>query len=407
MARTLVGALAERRPACQLLLLTRSSSHDELADLDAPNVRREVTLHDAPPGECGGWRRRAFAAVDGLPPPAARYISDRLVRIRYAVRNHGPMAHSLRDKGVDLLYCPFTRPQYAEPSVPVVCTVHDLQHVALPEFFGALERAEREHSFRMACHRATFVTAISDFTRASVITHGGLQPSATRTIYLRMAGRLALPAGPHDQVLRRLELRPGRFLLYPANFWRHKNHEILLDAFARCAKNGLPSDIALVCTGARDARQSAIAGLATDLGIAGRLRFPGHVSDLELAALVSECSGIVFPSLFEGFGLPVLEAMSAGVPVACSNCAALPEITAGAALLFDPRSSAEIADAMVRLVLDSSLRTRLVNSGPLRAAQFNDTARMGDEFWQLFDDATAQATMGHTGERRMTGARVT
>jgi hypothetical protein len=120
------------------------------------------------------------------------------------------------------------------------------------------------------------------------------------------------------------------------------------------------------------------------MNLGDRILFPGYLPNTELAVLVANCAGMIFPSLYEGFGLPVIEAMAAGVPVACSNTASLPEVTADAAILFDPRIPTQIAQAMISLVDNQTLRIQLINAGRLRAAEFCDSERMTTEYLQLF-----------------------
>jgi glycosyltransferase involved in cell wall biosynthesis len=117
--------------------------------------------------------------------------------------------------------------------------------------------------------------------------------------------------------------------------------------------------------------------------------FPGYLPNAELAALIANCTGVIFPSLFEGFGLPIIEAMAAGVPVACSNITSLPEVAAEAAILFDPRVPTQIVQAMIALVEDETLRAQLIQAGLQRAAEFSDSGRMAREYWQLFQHALA------------------
>jgi glycosyltransferase involved in cell wall biosynthesis len=122
-----------------------------------------------------------------------------------------------------------------------------------------------------------------------------------------------------------------------------------------------------------------------------RILFPGYLSTADLAALMANCTALVFPSLYEGFGLPVIEAMAAGVPVACSNTTSLPEVAADAAIFFDPRVPTQIANAMISLLQNDALRNRLIDSGLKRSAEFSDVARMAREYWQLFELAFAEA----------------
>jgi glycosyltransferase involved in cell wall biosynthesis len=289
----------------------------------------------------------------------------------------------------DLLFCPFTATTYFEPGIPTVCTIYDLQYKTYPEFFAAEDVAHRDRTFIEACRHATALTAISDYSRDSAVAHGNLDPERIRTIHLRMAQRISHEAEHDKAVLSFLGLTPQRYLIYPANFWKHKNHEMLLTAFGMACHERLAADIKLVCTGAPGVRQVWLMSAAHNMNLADRVLFPGHLPNAELAALMANCSGVVFPSLYEGFGLPVIEAMAAGVPVACSNATSLPEVAADAAIFFDPRIPTQIAQAMASLVEDEALRARLIQAGQQRATEFSDVERMAGEYWDLFQYALA------------------
>jgi glycosyltransferase involved in cell wall biosynthesis len=307
-------------------------------------------------------------------------------KLKIALKRGGSGA-LLRDMGVDLLFCPFTAPTYFEPRIPTVCTIYDLQYKTYPGFFAAEDVVHREHTFIEACGRAAALTAISDYSRYSAITHGNLDPERIRTIHLRMAQRIPPGVENGKAILDRLGLVPQRYLVYPANFWKHKNHEMLLTAFGVACHEGLPPDIKLVCTGAPGTRQAWLMIAARTMNLGDRILFPGYLPNAELAALMADCSGVVFPSLYEGFGLPVIEAMAAGVPVACSNTTSLPEVAAEAAILFDPRVPSQIAQAIISLVENDALCVRLIQAGLQRAAEFSDTERMAREYWDLFQYA--------------------
>src|SRR6185369_8081596 len=259
----------------------------------------------------------------------------------------------------DLLFCPFTAPTYREARTPTVCTIYDVQFRDYPQFFTPEDVVQRERAFLEACAGATALAAISDYSRESAIAAGHLDPQRIRTIYLRLAHASPPDEARAAKVRARLRLQPGRFLLYPANFWKHKNHEMLFTAFAIATRNGLPGDVKLACTGAPSPRAPWLEQAARAMGLGERVVLPGFLDDADFTAMASRSAGLVFPSLYEGFGMPVLDAMAQGVPVACSNVAALPEIAGGAALLFDPRQPDDIGKAMVSLVTDSQLRERL------------------------------------------------
>jgi glycosyltransferase involved in cell wall biosynthesis len=386
----LLRQLTAMAPATQFVLLTQAASHEELSTLDRPNVERRIVIGAVQASTVRPRLKRLASRISPLVGGRARRVLSRVgYRLNMKMKRRGA-GTLLRDLDVDLLFCPFTAPTYFEPGIPTVCTIYDLQYKTYPEFFAPEDVAHRSQTFIDASRRATALAAISDYSRQSAIVHGELDPSRIRTIHLRMARRIAPEAGQSTQVLARLGLTPQRYLIYPANFWKHKNHEMLLAAFGMaCADGEFPADIRLVCTGSPGARQEWLKSAAHGMNLGDRVVFPGYLPNAELAALISNCNGVVFPSLYEGFGLPVLEAMAADVPVACSNTTSLPEVAADAAILFDPRIPSQIAEAMIALISDTALRTRLIEAGRSRVDAFSDSKRMADEYWDLFQYALA------------------
>lgn len=383
----LLRRLANMAPQTQFILLTQAASHKELATLDRPNMRRQLVAGTVLTNSLRSRLMSLVSRIFSHLPLRLRSALSRLGQLLDTLRRRESSGSLLRDLHVDLLYCPFTAPTYFELGIPAVCTIYDLQHKTYPQFFDAAEVAHRDHIFAVACRRATALTAISEYSRDSAIVHGRLDPTRIRTIHLRMAQRIA-PSAKHDKgILNRLGLTPQRYLIYPANFWKHKNHEMLLTAFGMACHGGLAADIKLVCTGAPGARQEWLISAAHSMKLGDRILFPGYLPNTELAALMTNCRGVMFPSLYEGFGLPVIEAMAAGVPVACSNTTSLPEVAADAAILFDPRVPTQIAKAIISLVEDEPLRAHLIETGQLRAAVFSDSKRMASEYWQLFEYA--------------------
>ena len=393
----LLCQLARLTENTQLILLTQACSHDELAFLDSANVQRQMVLGSlTTPTVRSRFRQFGTRLVLQLPRRVSAWVGHTAHQI--AIRGSKTM---LRDQGIDLLFCPFTAPTYFEPGLPMICTIYDLQYKTYPQFFSPEDIRHREWTFVEACRRATAFAAISDYSRDSAIAHGSLDPARIRTIHLRMSQRITSRGdGRPPAVLDRLGLTPARYLLYPANFWKHKNHEMLLTAFGIARKQSMPEDIMLVCTGAPGARQEWLMNAARVMNLTDRVLFPGYLPNTELAALMANCSGMVFPSMYEGFGLPVIEAMAAGVPVACSNTTSLPEVVGDGAILFDPRIPTQIAQAMVSLVKDKALCARLIQAGLQRAREFSDTERMAKEYWDLF--CFAVANVKH--ENLLTGA---
>jgi len=390
----LLRRLAIMAPHTQFVLLTQAASHEELATLDQTNMRRLMVIA---PAVAESLRSRLAGLASLVLPHLPARLRHTFSRVGYHLNlmlKRSTSKALLRDLGADLLFCPFTAPTYFEPGIPTVCTIHDLQYKTYPEYFTAEDIAHRDRSFAEACRRARVLTAISDYSRDSAIFHGKLDPERIRTIHHRTAQRVASQTEHDQSVLKRLGLAPRRYLMYPANFWQHKNHEMLLTAFGVARSSGLPPDIRLVCTGSPGARQERLIRTARIMNLADHVLFPGYLPNAELAALLTHCNGMVFPSLYEGFGLPVIEAMAAGIPVACSNITSLPEVTGDAAILFDPRSPSQIAHAILSLVQDEMLRARLIEAGLQRANEFSDTERMAREYWDLFQYAVTDEKPG-------------
>src|SRR5439155_3517680 len=160
---------------------------------------------------------------------------------------------------------------------------------------------------------------------------------------------------------------PDRYIVYPAQTWPHKNHLRLIEALADLRQRG--TTIPLVSTGRATEHMGAIRRRVDELGLGSQVRFLGYLAPAEFDAVLARATALVFPSLFEGWGLPVVEAFALGIPVACSNAAALPEVARSAALLFDPHNTEAIARSVLRVWQDEALRDELRRRGKARAAE--------------------------------------
>ena len=288
----------------------------------------------------------------------------------------------------DLIFSPFTGISYPESGLPTVTVVHDMQYRSYPQFFEESDLSERISNFEQVRRHSTVVVCISEHVRRSVVESGGFAPERVNTILTRLSSRL-LPA-PIDEasrILRHCGVRPGRYLLYPANFWPHKNHRMLLTALGMYHARNPGSDLAVVCTGEPDSHMHDLIAARDQFSLNERLHFPGFVTEAELAQLYRACRAVVFPSLYEGFGLPVLEAMSFGKPVVTSNAGSLPEVAADAALYFDPRNPEELVKALERLETESEELDELVAHGFERARIFGKTELMCREYAEVFERA--------------------
>ena len=377
LAVELIRHLGRSAPRCEFILLTSEKSHEELEFLETANVRRLCTARPESAGSLAlgmGLRARRLL-LKFLPEGALRQAG----KLYSAVFDNQPRRTSLlRQIEADLLFCPFTGVLFFDPAVPVVSLVHDLQYLYYPEFFEPEARQERDRHFRHVCRLASRLICVSEYTRTTVLEQTDLSRDRVIAIPSAPQKRLAAPA--------RLETQPGRYLLYPANFWRHKNHEMLLTAFGMYRAGHPESLLKLVLTGAPGARRDELMAATRRMGLAKWVEFPGYLPDDEFSTLLAGCTAMIFPSLFEGFGMPVLEAMAAGAPVLCSNRTSLPEVAGEAALLFDPRRPGEIVDAITRLERSPELRRTLVERGKQRVNSFSGPEDMAAGYLKVFED---------------------
>ena len=382
----LIRQLALDHPDTHFVLLTNEASHAELAGLDGPNVSRRLVW--PPIRRWNAWPRvhNAISNWRALRALAPLYRLFYWLWIRSVRRNSVALLDQLR---ADLLFCPFTLSLFRQPRIPTVGIVYDLQHRSYAQFFSRTELLRRDQELGEACRVNSRIAVISDYVRSTLLDQMQIEPERVSTIYIRMAHWFSGTVADTEKTLRRFALEPQKFFLYPANYWRHKNHESLIAAFAKARSAGLPAQMKLAFTGAPSERMSELQKIAEVGGLAQAVCFLGFVSADEFQVVLGAARAVVFPSLYEGFGMPVVEAMAVGCPVACSRGTSLTEIAADAALLFDPCSSDEIADAMIRLAIDDSLRADLITRGKQRAASFCDTHEMTREYWRLMEQAAS------------------
>jgi glycosyltransferase involved in cell wall biosynthesis len=293
-------------------------------------------------------------------------------------RWRGHLHELIRQQELDLWFCPLMYALPVETVVPVVNTIPDLQHEHFPEFFSTRELALRTMGYRYSCTKAAATIGISDFVSRDLIKRYGLD--GTRTVGVPLALDPSYTVGP-DVVSRladdvRLKYRlEDPFIYYPANGWRHKNHETLVRAFKIIREKR--RDLRLVLTGCEFDVMDRLRPIFESLDEAHAVRHLGYVERRDTIGLYAAASVMVFPSLFEGFGLPLLEAMHFGTPVVCSAVASIPEIAGDAAIYVEPGDPAALGEAVLRLLEDEMLRERLVEAGRERVRQFSftETAR--------------------------------
>ncbi len=283
---------------------------------------------------------------------------------------------TIEGAGVDIMH--FVSQGAFLTEVPSIYQPHDLQHLHLPQFFSPRDRASREQCYRAYCEQADLVVMMTAFGRDDIARHYGI-PFGRIAVVPWAPVLDAYPAATRDNLeeLRRAHGLPATFAYFPAQTWPHKNHLGLVRALA-LLKRRYGLQVPLVCSGSKNAFFPKIRREVRNLRLEDQVIFTGFVSPLEVRGLYQLARLLVFPTKFEGFGMPLFEAFCSGLPAACSDISPLSEQAGDAALLFDPDRPEQIADAIARLWTDDALRGELAERGRARVAQFTweRTARM-------------------------------
>ncbi|HHX42607.1 MAG TPA: glycosyltransferase family 4 protein [Chloroflexi bacterium] len=253
-----------------------------------------------------------------------------------------------------------------------VATVHDLGYLYYPEAHTRWSRWYLGWSTRHNARASRRVIVDSLATRDDLVRWYGVDPAKTVVAYPAGVRDLAPVADPDKIASVRRRYDTGeRYVLYVGTLQPRKNLETLVRAFAQLARRSLlPRDTRLVLAGRRGWLTEELDAAIAASGCAERIVLPGYVAGEDLATLLSGALAFVMPSWYEGFGLPVLEAMACGTPVVCSRAASLPEVAGDAALLFDPADEGGLAAALARLAAEPALRAELALRGLRRARAF-------------------------------------
>jgi glycosyltransferase involved in cell wall biosynthesis len=275
---------------------------------------------------------------------------------------------SLESEGFDVVHFP-TQMAFLT-SIPSIYQPWDLQHLHYPQFFSEEEYAGREMRYQAFCRQAAYVCVQTEWTRRDVIERYGL--AAGKVVVVRWGSVFSSYREPSDATRRAASERlglSGQFFFYPAVTWPHKNHAVIFRALRVLRERARVVDVYF--TGATTEFRAQLDELAGSLGVLEQVHSLGFVTSDELQTLFQESTAMLFPSKFEGLGLPVLEAFHAGVPVVCANATVLPEVAQDAALYFDPDSPEELAGQMIRMLDEPDLRRVLIEKGRQVLSQFS------------------------------------
>ncbi|HZL48548.1 MAG TPA: glycosyltransferase family 1 protein [Solirubrobacteraceae bacterium] len=324
----------------------------------------------APQTRFTAFINREAAAAGGGPwgelLPAVTVPVNARNRVQWVLGEQTLLPRLAARAGVDLLHSlASTAPLWGR--FRRVVTVHDLIYARFPEAHAGIRDKGMKVLVPQAVRRSHRVIADSRSTREDLIELIGASPERIDVVPLGLGGVRREAPLPERELRERFELGERRVLLSLSAKRPHKNLLALIGALALLPGEGRPL---LVLPGYHTAHEAELRERAAQAGVAADVRFLGWMSGPEIEGLWAIAAAFVFPSLYEGFGLPVLEAMARGVPVACSDASSLPEVAGDAALLFDPRQESAIAEALRRLLNDAALCERLRARGLTRVAEF-------------------------------------
>ena len=289
----------------------------------------------------------------------------------YSVAEQLRVPLALRREGVTL----FHAPHYVLPPLVAcrsVVTIHDCIHLMFPQYLpNRLAHTYARMSISLAARRATRVLTVSESSKRDILRFVDAPPEKIDVIYNAYDERFGVEPREEDvvRVRERYQLH-DEFVLYAGNVKPHKNLERLIQAFDLVRRRGL-DHLKLVLIGDEISRYAALRRAVHRHQLHKYVRFLGYLPETTLAVMYRLAGVFVFPSLYEGFGLPPLEAMASGTPVVTSNVSSLPEVAGEAAVLVDPYEPTAIADGIYRVLTDESLRRNLRQRGLARASQFS------------------------------------
>jgi glycosyltransferase involved in cell wall biosynthesis/predicted O-methyltransferase YrrM len=424
-------------PECEYVLLTSDDAHEELSWLDAPNVRRlcvnqrtklpgtgedvvdktapsqmsnsvDVELNDSVVEtdevsisqrgsltENFGINRSNLIHMVGvvLEKVLPSELYSRIYRFYKRDSFQAEIKKELLDFEPDLLFCPFTAPFYHNANVPTVIVVYDLLYKVYPQFFSGEQIYHTSKYLRESCEVASKLICISDYTRGMLIDECNISAERAITIPISLCNLIEkVDETVADMVLDSLGLEKGGYFIYPANFWHHKNHEMMLSVFNIYVNRNPDSTKKLVFTGAPGDRMDYLKDIVKRMGLSESVIFAGYLDVRSFSAVLDHSYVMVFPSLFEGFGIPLLEAMSFDVPVLSSNRTSLPEVGGNAVHYFDPRKPDEILDALELVEEDEDYRQKLINNGRRRVADFPDPVEWAHNYFDIFQEVVSEGT---------------
>jgi glycosyltransferase involved in cell wall biosynthesis len=334
------------------------------------NLLRQLARQDTTHEYVVFCQSQDVETVDALGPRFRAAVED---APNYSIAEQFAIPMDLRREAIDL----FHAPHYVLPGLTPcrsVVTIHDCIHLRFPQYLPSrLGYAYARAQMWTATHRAARVMTVSEASKRDILRYFRVPESRIDVIYNAIDERFwQQPDAEAIALVRERYQLTGPFVLYAGNIKPHKNLERLIESFHLLRQDSPElKDVLLLIIGDEISKYASLRRAVHRHKLHKHVRFFGFVADQTLAALYRLAAVFVFPSLYEGFGLPPLEAMASGTPVITSNVSSLPEVVGDAALMIDPYEPAAIADAMRRVLTDAALRDDLRRRGLARAREFS------------------------------------
>ncbi len=340
-------------------------------------MRIGINLSQLNPRRIGGMENYARQMIAGLaaaghqlwlflPKLAWDTFEDIPARVcRVRLGDDKALLAAMERLQLEVWYCPllWLEPRFCP--LPTAVTIPDLQHEVFPEYFAPAVLAWRRDRMAVSARLASVVFTLSEHAKATLVNTFGIDPDKVAITPCDIGADFA---PPEQELVARCRATHGDYLLYPANTWPHKDHQTLLLALAELVRTH--PGLRLVLTGSADTHHAHVVGEIARLGLADRVDICGHVPVARLVALYASARALVFPSRFEGFGIPLVEAMHVGCPIVCADATSLPEVAGDAALLFRPGDASDLATQVRRVLDEPALAADLVRRGRRRRLRF-------------------------------------
>ena len=370
LTQSLIKDIAEKRPNWRLLILIHKGCRQSYNLPDNPNVKC-IEIKPTPIPFIFSQellKSRSFCAV-----------RDKLTQLLYYDR-------IFIDNKCDLIWDPVGDSSLCNfVTVPRISTVHDIACFdVIPKFFAS---SKHQRIAGICIGNAMFfsqkIITVSEFSQKRICDKFSVSKDFVKHIPIKLGTRVYSNANPKKSltVLHKYKLQSQKYFIFCSTWWKNKNHSALMKAFNKFAEKNSEIKLILVGKHPKTFESQPIENYCSD-----RLLITGFVPDEELGILLKNALAFIHPSVYEGFGMPIIEAMANGIPVACSNVASLPEIAGSAALLFDPFDVNSITQAMHRLADDPELRKKLIQKGYEQAKKYSDRDAMVDEYIRVMEE---------------------